>query len=72
MPSSNGSSHKYLTTDTGLPYGFADHDGKTLIITERILHNIKGVGTVVTGKVEQGIAKVGQEVIFIPSHTYDT
>lgn len=33
------------------------------------IHNIKGVGVVVTGKVEQGVAKVGQEVIFLPSHT---
>lgn len=33
------------------------------------IHNIKGVGVVVTGKVEQGTAKVGQEVLFLPTHT---
>lgn len=33
------------------------------------IHNIKGVGDVVTGKVEQGSIKPGQEVVFLPSHT---
>jgi len=33
------------------------------------VHNIKGVGDVITGKIEQGNIKPGQEVIFIPSHT---
>lgn len=33
------------------------------------IHNIRGVGDVVTGKIEQGTVKVGQEVVFLPSHT---
>jgi elongation factor 1-alpha len=31
--------------------------------------NIKGVGTVVTGRVEQGTVKPGDEVVFLPTHT---
>jgi elongation factor 1-alpha len=31
--------------------------------------SIKGVGSVVTGRVEQGILKPGQEVKFLPTHT---
>lgn len=42
---------------------------KSLRVPLGSIHNIKGVGTVITGKVEQGIAQVGQEVIFLPSHT---
>jgi elongation factor 1-alpha len=30
---------------------------------------VKGVGTVVTGRVEQGSVKPGQEVMFLPTHT---
>merc|ERR1711916_300586 len=33
------------------------------------LYNIKGVGTVVTGRIEQGIVKPGDEVCFLPTHT---
>jgi elongation factor 1-alpha len=33
------------------------------------VHNIKGVGDVITGKIEQGSVKPGAEVIFLPSHT---
>jgi len=33
------------------------------------LYNIKGVGTVVTGRVEQGIIKPNDEVCFLPTHT---
>ncbi len=33
------------------------------------VHNIKGVGTVVTGRLEQGSIKPGEEVKFIPTHT---
>jgi elongation factor 1-alpha len=32
------------------------------------VHNIKGVGVVITGRVEQGTARPGQEVRFIPSY----
>lgn len=31
--------------------------------------NIKGVGDIITGRVEQGTIKPGQEVVFLPSHT---
>jgi len=31
--------------------------------------NIKGVGDILTGKIEQGTLKPGQEVVFLPSHT---
>ncbi|AYV82419.1 MAG: elongation factor 1-alpha-like protein [Homavirus sp.] len=31
--------------------------------------NIKGIGTVITGRIEQGIVKPGQEVKFLPTHT---
>ena len=34
-----------------------------------VITTIKGVGLVVTGKVEQGVVKVGDEVVFIPTHT---
>ena len=30
---------------------------------------IKGVGDVITGRVEQGIVKPGEEVLFLPTHT---
>lgn len=33
------------------------------------VHNIKGVGDIITGRVEQGVIKPGQEVVFLPSHT---
>ena len=33
------------------------------------VHNIRGVGDVITGKIEQGSVKPGAEVIFLPSHT---
>lgn len=33
------------------------------------VHNIKGVGDVITGRIEQGSVKPGQEVVFLPSHT---
>src|SRR5207249_2713155 len=33
------------------------------------IHNIKGVGTVITGRLEQGTIRPKDEVIFIPSHT---
>eukprot|EP00746_Dinoflagellata_sp_MGD_P125379 gnl/MRDRNA2_/MRDRNA2_60135_c0_seq1.p1 gnl/MRDRNA2_/MRDRNA2_60135_c0~~gnl/MRDRNA2_/MRDRNA2_60135_c0_seq1.p1 ORF type:complete len:474 (+),score=53.38 gnl/MRDRNA2_/MRDRNA2_60135_c0_seq1:139-1422(+) len=33
------------------------------------IHKIKGVGDVLTGRVEQGVLKVGDETIFLPTHT---
>merc|ERR1711904_492295 len=33
------------------------------------IHKIKGVGDVLTGRVEQGILKSGDEVIFLPTHS---
>ena len=33
------------------------------------LKQIKGVGDVITGRVEQGIVKPGEEVLFLPTHT---
>jgi elongation factor 1-alpha len=33
------------------------------------IYKIKGVGDVLTGRVEQGIVKPGAEVIFLPTHT---
>jgi len=33
------------------------------------VHNIKGVGDVLTGKVEQGVINKNDDVIFLPSHT---
>merc|ERR1711934_1309660 len=33
------------------------------------IYKIKGVGDVLAGRVEQGIVKPGEEVIFLPTHT---
>jgi len=33
------------------------------------VYKIKGTGDVLTGRVEQGLVKPGQEVVFIPTHT---
>lgn len=33
------------------------------------VYNIKGIGDVITGRVEQGVIKPGNEVMFLPSHT---
>jgi len=33
------------------------------------IYKIKGVGDVLTGRVEQGLVKPGEEVVFIPTHT---
>ena len=33
------------------------------------IYKIKGVGDVITGRVEQGILKPGDEVVFMPTHT---
>jgi len=36
------------------------------------IYKIKGVGDVLAGRVEQGIVKPGEEVIFLPTHTVGT
>merc|ERR1712166_1203030 len=36
------------------------------------VYKIKGVGDVLTGRVEQGSVKPGEEVIFLPTHTVST
>lgn len=36
------------------------------------IFKIKGVGDVLTGRVEQGVVKPGDEVIFLPTHTTST
>eukprot|EP01059_Diplonema_ambulator_P033574 TRINITY_DN70_c0_g1_i3.p2 TRINITY_DN70_c0_g1~~TRINITY_DN70_c0_g1_i3.p2 ORF type:complete len:472 (+),score=213.87 TRINITY_DN70_c0_g1_i3:50-1465(+) len=33
------------------------------------VYKIKGVGDVITGRVEQGVVKPGEEVVFLPTHT---
>merc|ERR1711966_257908 len=33
------------------------------------IYKIKGVGDVVAGRVEQGVVKPGEEVVFLPTHT---
>jgi len=42
---------------------------KPLRIPVGSVHNIKGVGTIVCGRIEQGKVKPGDELIFIPTHT---
>jgi elongation factor 1-alpha len=36
------------------------------------VHKIKGVGDVITGRLEQGIVKPGDECVFLPTHTSST
>jgi elongation factor 1-alpha len=33
------------------------------------VYNIKGAGTILTGRVEQGVVRPGDEVVFIPTHS---
>jgi len=33
------------------------------------LYNIKGIGTIITGRIEQGTVNPGDEVVFLPTHT---
>lgn len=33
------------------------------------IYKIKGIGDVLTGRVEQGTSKIGDEVVFLPTHT---
>jgi elongation factor 1-alpha len=36
------------------------------------IYKIKGIGDVLTGRVEQGTVKPGEEVVFLPTHTAST
>merc|ERR1711959_447712 len=36
------------------------------------VHKIKGVGDVITGRLEQGVVKPGDECVFVPTHTSST
>jgi len=36
------------------------------------IYKIKGIGDVLTGRVEQGTVKPGEEVVFLPTHTVST
>ena len=33
------------------------------------IYKIKGVGDVITGRVEQGVVTIGEECCFLPTHT---
>jgi len=33
------------------------------------IYKIRGIGDVITGRVEQGLVKTGEEVVFLPTHT---
>merc|ERR1711881_270017 len=33
------------------------------------LYNIKGIGQILTGRIEQGTVSPGDEVVFLPTHT---
>jgi len=44
-------------------------DGAPLRMPVSGNYQIKGVGTVITGRIEQGTLKPGDEVIFLPTHT---
>jgi len=48
------------------------HDDKPLRIPISGVLKIKGVGDVLTGRVEQGVIKPGEEVVFLPSHSAGT
>jgi len=56
---------------------------KFVVVPERItasvartpisgIYKIKGIGDVLTGRVEQGTVKPGEEVVFLPTHTTST
>jgi elongation factor 1-alpha len=47
----------------------ARQNDKPLRFSVNGVYNIKGVGNVISGKVEQGVIKPGQEVVFLPTHT---
>ena len=49
-----------------IPERFPD---KALRVPVSGVYKIKGTGDVLTGRVEQGLVKPGQEVIFLPTHT---
>jgi elongation factor 1-alpha len=58
--------HDALDTYVTIPARPVD---KALRIPVGSVHNIKGVGTIVCGRIEQGKLKPTDELIFIPTHT---
>jgi elongation factor 1-alpha len=44
-------------------------DSKPMRMPVNGVYKIKGVGDVITGRVEQGAVKAGNEVVFLPTHT---
>jgi elongation factor 1-alpha len=58
--------HDALDTYVTVPARAMD---KPLRIPVSSVHNIKGVGTIVCGRLEQGKVKPGDELVFLPTHT---
>jgi len=58
--------HDALDTYVTVPVRPVD---KALRIPVSSVHNIKGVGTIVCGRLEQGKVKPTDELVFIPTHT---
>jgi len=48
------------------------HETKPMRLPVSGVYKIKGVGDVLTGRVEQGQVKPGEEVLFLPTHTAST
>lgn len=44
-------------------------DSKPMRMPVSGIYNIKGVGTVITGRVEQGVVEPNKDVVFVPTHT---
>merc|ERR1712110_121692 len=47
-------------------------DDKAMRLPVSGVYKIKGVGDVLTGRIEQGAVKPGEEVLFLPTHTAST
>jgi elongation factor 1-alpha len=47
-------------------------DDKPMRLPVSGVYKIKGVGDVLTGRIEQGAVKPGEEVLFLPTHTVST
>merc|ERR1711868_312427 len=61
---------KSMLVKVGWPKGFVEKKAPILPVSG--VYKIKGVGDVLTGRVEQGAVKPGEEVIFLPTHTAST
>jgi len=83
MPWWNGMEVKGITGNKVTVHTLVDVLEKMVIVPPRItdkamrtpvsgIYKIKGVGDVVTGRVEQGIVTPGSEVVFIPTHAPST